>query len=396
STSVKAVTPAGTVGAKNVVVTTPGGSATLPSAFTFVVPAPPPPVGVAASDGTFTNKVSVSWNAVSGATGYKVFRSGTAAAIGTVGSSSFKFSDLTATPGTSYDYFVKTNGTGGLSLPSLSNAGYRNLSAPTSVAAADGTSTLHVAVTWVASIGATGYQVWRSNGSSAATQIGTAIQTPFNDVGASPGVSYSYKVKATGAVGVSSASAGNSGFKALSPPTGVAASDGTSAASVVITWNPSPGATAYKIFRSGTSSAIRTVRAVTTFSKTSAAAGVQYIYTVKAVYGTLGMSGASIPDTGYRNRPAPKNVKATDKGTTKVRVKWRAVKGATGYEVFRSIGGAPAIVIASPTGLLFDDTTIASGTTAIYSVKAKYLLTGSSPAQTVTTLMSATNSGTRP
>ncbi|MDA0215217.1 MAG: hypothetical protein O2875_07620, partial [Planctomycetota bacterium] len=291
----------------------------------------------------------------------------------------------------------KTNGTGGLSPPSLFDAGYRNLSAPTSVAAADGTSTLHVAVTWVASIGATGYQVWRSNGSSAATQIGTAIQTPFNDVGASPGVSYSYKVKATGAVGVSSASAGNSGFKALSPPTGVAASDGTSAASVVITWNPSPGATAYKIFRSGTSSAIRTVRAVTTFSKTSAAAGVQYIYTVKAVYGTLGMSGASLDgDTGYRNRPAPANVNATDTDTTKVRVTWSAVTGATGYEVFRSIGGAPAIVIASPTGLLFDDTTIASGTTAIYSVKAKYLLTGSSPAQTVTTLMSATNSGTRP
>ena len=397
STSVTAVTPAGSVGAKDVVVTTPGGSATLPSAFTFVVPAPLPPDGVAASDGTFTNKVSVSWNAVSGATGYKVFRSGTAAAIGTVGSSSLTFSDLTATPGTSYDYSVKTNGTGGLSPPSLFDAGYRNLSAPTSVAAADGTSTLHVAVTWVASIGATGYQVWRSNGSSAATQIGTAIQTPFNDVGASPGVSYSYTVKATGAVGVSSASAGNSGFKALSPPNGVAASDGASAASVKVTWNVVPGATAYKIFRSGSSSAIGTVATFPTFSDTSAAAGVEYIYTVKAVYGTLGMSGASLDgDTGYRNRPAPANVNATDTDTTKVRVTWSAVTGATGYEVFRSIGGAPAIVIASPTGLLFDDTTIASGTTAIYSVKAKYLLTGSSPAQTVTTFMSATNSGTRP
>ena len=136
--------------------------------------------------------------------------------------------------------------------------------------------------------------------------------------------------------------------------------------------------------------------AVTTFSNTSAAVGVLYTYTVKAVYGTLGMSAASSGDTGYRNRPAPANVNATDTDTTKVRITWSAVTGSTGYEVFRSIGGATATLIASPTALLFDDTAIARGTTAVYSVRAKFVLTGSSPAATVTTLMSVTNSGTRP
>jgi formylglycine-generating enzyme required for sulfatase activity len=40
STTVTAVTPAGAAGARDVAVTTPGGTATLPNAFTYVVPAP--------------------------------------------------------------------------------------------------------------------------------------------------------------------------------------------------------------------------------------------------------------------------------------------------------------------------------------------------------------------
>ena len=354
----------------------------------------PAPSAVAASDGTLTSGVTVTWSSVTGGTGYKIFRSETE--IATVGSSSLLFNDTTAIPGTSYEYFVKTNSSAGTSAPSLSNSGYRNLSAPTGVAASDGTSQLHVSVTWVASIGATGYQVWRANGTGVAAQIGTSTATPFYDVGASPGIAYSYTVRATSAVGVSAASAGNTGFRALSAPTGVAASDGTSATSVIVTWTAVPGATAYKIFRSGSAAAIGTVGAVTTFSNTSAAVGVLYTYTVKAVYGTLGMSAASSGDTGYRNRPAPANVNATDTDTTKVRITWSAVTGSTGYEVFRSIGGATATLIASPTALLFDDTAIARGTTAVYSVRAKFVLTGSSPAATVTTLMSVTNSGTRP
>jgi probable HAF family extracellular repeat protein len=391
STSITAVTPAGSAGAKSVAVTTAGGTASLPSAFTFVLPAP---TGVAASDGSFTNKVLVSWLAVNGGTGYKIFRSETE--IATVGVSSLLFNDTTAVPGTLYDYFVKTNSAAGTSAPSVSNTGYRNLSAPTGVAASDGTSPMHVSVTWVASIGATGYQVWRANGTGVAAQIGTSTATSFNDVGALPGVAYTYTVKATGAVGVSAASAGNTGFRALSAPTGVAASDGTSATSVIVTWTAVPSATAYKILRSGSAAAIGTVGAVTTFSDTSAQIGTLYDYKVIAVYETLGMSGESSADSGYRNRPAPKNVNATDTDATKVRITWSAVTLSTGYEVFRSSGGAPAMLIGSPATLLFDDTTIPNGTTAFYSVRAKFVLVGSSPATTVTTLMSATNSGTRP
>jgi hypothetical protein len=353
----------------------------------------PAPLAVTATAGTFANKVVVAWLPVTGVTGYKIFRVGSETAIGSVGSSSLTFSDTTATPGTSYEYFVKATSTAGLSGMSASQSGYRNLPSPTGVAATDGTSVAFVGVTWVAAPGAVEYEIFRSG---TADPIGTSSGTSFNDVGAVAGKLCTYTVKAKGTVGVSAASTGNTGFRALSAPTAVAASDGTSAASVTVTWVASTGATAYKIFRSGSVSAIGTVGAVTTFNDTSATVGVLYTYTVKAVVGTLGMSAASSGDTGYRNRPAPANVNATDTDTTKVRVTWSAVTGSTGYEVFRSIGGAPATLIASPTALLFNDTAIARGTTAVYSVRAKFVLTGSSPATTVTTLMSVPNSGTRP
>ena len=353
----------------------------------------PAPSAVTATAGTFANKVVVAWLPVTGVTGYKIFRVGSEIAIGSVGSSSLTFSDTAATPGTSYEYFVKATSTAGLSEMSTSQSGYRNLPAPTGVAATDGTSVAFVGVTWVAAPGAVEYEIFRSGTADA---IGTSSGTSFNDVGAVAGMLCTYTVKAKGAIGVSAASTGNTGFRALSAPTSVAASDGTSAASVTVTWVASTGATAYKIFRSGSVSAIGTVGAVTTFSDTSAVVGVLYTYTVKAVVGTTGMSEASSGDTGYRNRPAPLNMNATDTDTTKVRVTWSAVTGSTSYEVFRSIGGAPATLIASPTALLFDDTAIARGTTAVYSVRAKFVLTGSSPATTVTTLMSVTNSGTRP
>ena len=68
---------------------------------------------------------------------------------------------------------IKTVGSVGISAYSLLNTGYRQLSAPLSVAATDGTLTTGVTVTWTAASGATGYQVWRAIGVGVAAQIGT-------------------------------------------------------------------------------------------------------------------------------------------------------------------------------------------------------------------------------
>ena len=362
------------------------------------------PLSVAATDGTLTTGVTVTWAAASGATGYQVWRAigaGVAAQIATVGAV-VTYSDTTAVAGTSYTYTVKSKTSSSVSAASIGNTGYRNLTAPLSVAATDGTLTTGVTVTWAAATGATGYQIWRAIGTGAAAQITTvgAVLT-YSDTTAIAGTSYTYTVKATGAVGISAASLGNTGYRNLTAPLSVASTDGTLTTGVTVTWAASTGATGYQVFRSGTAAAIGTVGAVLTYSDTTAIAGTLYTYTVKAK-GAVGVSAASTGNTGYRNRAAPTNCVASDTDLAKVHITWSlaaaGTPAVTGYEVSRStVGGTPVVLTSalSATTIVFDDTTAIAGTPYTYTVKAKYVLVGSSPATTVTTLPTS-DTGIRP
>jgi hypothetical protein len=76
----------------------------------MVLRPPSPPTGVSASDGTYTGKVQVSWNASSGATSYEIWRSTKknsrfASRIAEVVSS--PYDDTSVPAGTTYWYWVK-------------------------------------------------------------------------------------------------------------------------------------------------------------------------------------------------------------------------------------------------------------------------------------------------
>jgi hypothetical protein len=88
------------------------------------------PTNVAASDGTSTTSVSVTWTAVSGATSYTVYRSTTSgvqgSSIGTPTTNSLV--DTTPTPGTTYYYGVTATNGGGTSALSAQNSGFAAVS----------------------------------------------------------------------------------------------------------------------------------------------------------------------------------------------------------------------------------------------------------------------------
>jgi hypothetical protein len=90
--------------------------------------------------------------------------------------------------------------------------------APASVAASNATFTDRVRITWAASLGATGYQVWRSttnNSSSAILLTSTDVTgTLFDDLTAVSGTTYFYWIKAKNTGGVSGFSAVASGKRA--------------------------------------------------------------------------------------------------------------------------------------------------------------------------------------
>lgn len=91
---------------------------------------PHPPAGVSASDGAYTDRIQVTWNAVTGATYYEAytFNDGPAYLLGQ--SASANFNDTSATPGSPRLYLVKACNEAGCSAFSDSDSGYVRLSAP--------------------------------------------------------------------------------------------------------------------------------------------------------------------------------------------------------------------------------------------------------------------------
>ena len=190
--------------------------ATSPSGRPFA------PTNIAASDGAYGDHIHVTWSASSGATGYEVWRHATNSpgyatkiAPNVAGTS---FDDSTVTPNVAYIYWLKAINASGASAFSLSDSGYASNappSAPTGVSATDGTYPNKVQVSWSASSGATGYQVWRhtSNNSNSANRIDSGVGgVSYDDNTVIVGTSYYYWIKATNAGGTSVFSNVDSGY----------------------------------------------------------------------------------------------------------------------------------------------------------------------------------------
>ena len=214
------------------------GNNVLAKAIAVVETPPPAPTGIAASDGTYTDKVRITWNAASGATSYDVWRDTNSTTSGAtrIASSvtSLSYNDTSAVPETTYYYWVKAGNSGGTSGFSAYDTGYRARpvpATPTGVTASDGTA-VHVAISWNASTYADSYAIYRhtSNSTAGASKIGDSnpghplsignftSPTSFNDYTASSGVTYYYWVKAENSAGVSGYSASNSGYTIAPTP----------------------------------------------------------------------------------------------------------------------------------------------------------------------------------
>jgi hypothetical protein len=163
------------------------------------------PTGISATDGTYTDKVRVSWSSVSGADRYYVYRAtssgGSYSSLGYVtGTYTYK-DDTSAVPGTIYYYSVKTYDNGLYSSYSSYNSGWRSYSAPsrpTGISATDGTYTDKVRVSWSSVSGADRYYVYRatsSGGSYSSLGYVTGTYTYKDDTSAVPGTIYYYSVK---------------------------------------------------------------------------------------------------------------------------------------------------------------------------------------------------------
>jgi fibronectin type 3 domain-containing protein len=354
----------------------------------FLFAPPPVPTGVSASDGDYPDHILVSWNAARGAQRYEVFRAesedGEYAKIGE--STTTTFSDTEAQGNRLYWYRVRACNAFGCSALSEADSGYYLAPAPPlppqNVQASDGTFSNRIRITWSASVGASYYELYRSDVPGADfLRIAQLSTTSYDDQGIVLGRTYYYKVKACNSYGCSDFSEADAGFAAASAPgapQNVQASDGTYSDRVRITWDPVPGASRYEVWRSTAQGGTYELLAETTatsYDDRNVTVGTTYWYKVRA-WNVLGYGPFSDPDSGYASAAGGggggggtqlpgqvRGVSASD-GTypDKIRITWNSVSGAKTYRVYRSetgVEGTFSQIAEVPSGTTsYDDTTV--------------------------------------
>ncbi|MDA8412856.1 MAG: DUF5666 domain-containing protein [Desulfobacteraceae bacterium] len=200
----------------------PSAQVSATTASAAVLPAP---TGVTAVGGT--GQVTVSWNAVTGATSYNIYWSTTTGVNPVTGtlianaSSPFIHTGLAAS--TSYFYVVTAVNAAGESAPSLQTSATTAATpmppaAPTGVTAVGGTN--QVTISWPAVTGATSYNIYWSATTGVTPATGTLIAnvtSPFIHTGRAASTTYYYVVTAVNAVGASAPSAEVSATTATAP-----------------------------------------------------------------------------------------------------------------------------------------------------------------------------------
>ncbi len=288
--------------------------------------------------------VKITWNAVSGADKYIVYRSqysgGKWSKWANIGSSTTtSYLDETAKNGGKYKYTVRAKNIVGLGAYDTTGVSTTYIAAPTAKIknASNG-----IKVSWSKVSGATGYTVYRSQYSggkwSGWKNMGTtkADKTSWTDKSVKTGVQYKYTVRTVKSK-LASGYKATSGLVFLSMPTVKIQNASTG---VKVSWSKATGATGYTVYRSeyangkwsswknmGTAKASKS-----SWVDKSAKSGVQYKYTVRAINGSSASAYKESAKLLYLAQPTT-NIENASNG---IKVSWNKSAGAKGYTVYRS------------------------------------------------------------
>ncbi len=239
-----------------------------------------------------SGKPYLSWETVSGAGKYYVYRSGTKYGtykyIGTASKNSY--SDVSASPG--YTYFYKVEAVS--KVRTSANSVTSTVLATTCHCAKPVVRTDYLAssgkpyLKWSAVTGASKYHVYRAGSQNGTYKyIGSTTKTNYTDTTASAGYAYYYKVKAVSKVKAAANSAYSTVVKATchcaKPVVKIAL---TQKGDPKLTWNTVAGASKYEVYRATSKNGTYTKMFTTTnrsYTNTNARPGTTYYYKVKAI-----------------------------------------------------------------------------------------------------------------
>lgn len=236
--------------------------------------------------------LSLTWNAASHATSYKVKRATSSSGpyievAEVVGATSY--ADRGLAPSTTYYYVVSSANFGGQGANSAPNNAVTSSTlvpdVPIGLILTAGAG--QMSLTWTASAGATSYKVKRLVDGSPYTEIGTPTTNTFVDTAVLNEKRYFYVVSAVNATGESANSLAVSAFpKFPSAPLDLKVTAVTTS-SVSLAWQPSVFVSSYTVKRStdptGPFSPVASGITSTSFTDTGLSAGPTYYYVVSGV-----------------------------------------------------------------------------------------------------------------
>jgi len=329
------------------------------------------PGNVTATNGTYGNKVDVTWDSTEHAVTYIVYRAKDSdgdAMTSDPGQytriasniTALLFEDVTAGNDILYRYCVSAVSSGGESQKGGSAAGKKTTgapiqtAAPINVSASDGNRD-SITITWEPAEGASAYSVYRCdtiNGTYELAPDGDKLlTTSFIDTPPQLIQNYFYSVTSwsTGESSVESRmSIADSGYampRIAEVPSGLSATTNRTDGTINLTWNTSLRADSYKIYRSessdGTFNLIASGITELTYidEYPSISVGRSYFYKIAAVNAT-GDSESSSAAAGNTVMKVPAGVTISKTARYVREIKWDLVREATAYEVDHLIYGS--------------------------------------------------------
>ena len=334
-----------------------------------------------------TGKPTATWKAISGAAKYEIYRAtsknGTYKLMAT--GTKPQYINMNSEPGKPYYYKVRAVDAAGRKGAFSAVKGIYCACARPVVSIANRESDGKPRLTWKAIAGASKYEVYRSTSKTGTYKLTkTTDGTSFTNTGAKDGVTYYYKVRAISSAiknansafsavksGAAKSTASTSASAALTKPAISLALDAASGKPIV-KWSKVGSAVNYEVYRAtssgGSYSRVGTATELK-FTDKSAVPGKKYYYKVRAL-DKAGKKGAFCSAKYVICDCASPSVSiALKSSNNKPRLTWKAVKGASKYEIYRATSKNGTYKLMKTTdGTSYTNTSAKAGKTYYYKV----------------------------
>ena len=238
-------------------------------------------------------------------------------------------------------------------------------SAPSGLAVSNTIASL--TLKWNAVKGATGYEIYRAGTDGKYSKITTVTSTSYVDTNVKNNAQYSYRIKAYNTACTSAFSTAASLKKTQISVSNLKAD--ANGSTVQLSWTGGvTGAEGYVIYRRTEGGSYDEIGRTSgnTYSNTISA-GIKYYYAVAVYSGSR--TEDKCPEVGVMYLVAPSGLSVSNT-IASLTLKWNAVKGATGYEIYRAGTDGKYSKITTVTSTSYVDTNVKNNAQYSYRIKA--------------------------